>query len=169
MRSKLGFIASAIKYWSQCHSGECQNHGKHNRCPQLTACRGRFIKACPQLNWGSGITDVYYFIASILTVSLIFYIGCANSNQNKFHNKISSMSDSELLDYYHGINDRLKDIEHGMEGHGSIHHPRVTDKHYIYQTPFSAGGEGYHLIRNRKIILQELRKRNIYPHSSKMD
>jgi len=169
MRSKLDFIASVIKYWNQCHSGECQNPGKQNGCPRLTACEWKFIKACPQLDWGSGITDVSYFIAGILTVALVLYIGCTNSNHNKFRNKISSMSDSELLAYYHGINDRLKDIEHGMAGHESIHHPRVTDKHYIYQTPFLAGGEGYHLIRNRKIILQELRKRNIYPHSSKMD
>lgn len=165
VRSKIDFIASEIKSLNQFHSGERPNPGNQNGCPRLNACRGRLIKACPKLDWGPSMTDVSCILVGLLIMTLFFHLGCANSNVSKFRNKIRGMSDTELLDYYYGINDRLKDLEHGMERPDPIDRPIVTDKHYIYQTPFSAGGEGYHLIRDRKMILEELRKRKIHPHA----
>jgi hypothetical protein len=169
VRSKLGFIASVTKSLNPCHSGDRQNPGKQYGYPRPTACRGRLINACLQLDRRSSMADVSWIMVGLLIITLFSHLSCANSNANKFHNKISCMSDTELLAYYFGINGRLKDLEQDMGRPGSVDRFRVTDKHYIYQTPFSAGGEGYHLIRNRKMILEELRRRNIHPHAATID
>ena len=150
----MGWIASVIQYLNLGHSGESQKI-KHQH-------RGPWPGAGPQCDWGFGMTNVSCLLVSLLAVSL-FSMGCVNSNKSKFQHKISRMSDAELLCYYHGVNDRLKDLAHDLEMHESAHHLRVTDQHYIYQTPFAAGGEGYHLIRNRNFILEELHERNIHP------
>jgi hypothetical protein len=71
------------------------------------------------------------------------------------------MSDTNLLNYYNGINERLKDIDNGMKREG----PSDMDEreHLLDNQSFFLGGEGHGLIQKRKVILEELNKRNIYP------
>ena len=70
------------------------------------------------------------------------------------------MTDSDLLNYYYGINERIKELDHGMKREEQAYY--IEHKHYIHPTPFSLGGQGHHLIQERKMILKELNKRNIF-------
>jgi hypothetical protein len=71
------------------------------------------------------------------------------------------MSDANLLNYYNGVNERLKDIDNGMrrEEPSDIE----ESEHLFDNQSFFLGGEGHGLIQKRKVILKELNKRNIYP------
>jgi len=101
------------------------------------------------------------FALGFLLVSLSFHLGCAKGDAVQFQNKIQGMSDSELLYYYAGINERIKQIGHGMDRNPDAY--PYDQKHNIYSTPFSPGNEGYKLNQKRNMILKELKTRNIDP------
>ncbi len=103
----------------------------------------------------------YIITVSLFFMSIFFCISCASSKPNKFLNTIQRMSDTDLLNYYYGINERIKDIDHGMKREERSDHTKL--EHNISQTPFIIGGEGYNLIQKRKVVLKELNKRNISP------
>ena len=70
------------------------------------------------------------------------------------------MSDEELVGYYHGINDRLKDLDNNIK----YPQPSVKDSqdqfnHRVYEDGIPA----YDLMQKKKKILAELKKRNIRP------
>ena len=93
--------------------------------------------------------------------SLFFNISCTSSKSNKFHNEIQRMSDYDLLNYYHGINDRIKDIDSDIKRQENPN--QSEQKQLISNIPFLIGGEGYSLIQKRKMILRELNIRNLTP------
>ena len=104
---------------------------------------------------------IYLLTVCFFCYSLFFNISCASSKSNKFHSKIQGMSDHDLLNYYHGINDRIKDIDNGIkreERQEQTEHERV-----VSNMPFLFGGEGYTLIQMRNMILKELNIRNLTP------
>lgn len=71
------------------------------------------------------------------------------------------MSDNDLINYYKGINERMKDIDSDIkreESEDQTEHERV-----ISNMPFSFGAEGYDLNQKRKMILRELNRRNLIP------
>lgn len=89
------------------------------------------------------------------------YLGCAGTATNQFQSKIEKMSDDELLSYYHGINDRIKDIDHEIK---SREQTDVTEHDRIVSNqPFYLGGEGYTLVRKKNLVLKELRRRKLAP------
>jgi hypothetical protein len=73
------------------------------------------------------------------------------------------MSDNDLLDYYHGINERIKDIDSDIKREES--QDQTEQERVISNMPFFFGGEGYNLIQKRKVILKELNIRNKRLHS----
>jgi len=104
----------------------------------------------------------FFIIAvGVFFMPIFFNTSCANTKPNKLRNKIQRMSDTDLLNYYYGINEGIKDIDHGMKREEHLDH--TEHEHYIFQTPFTIGGEGYNLIQERKVVLKELNKRNISP------
>ena len=74
---------------------------------------------------------------------------------------IQTMSDNDLLNYYKGINERIKDIDNEIGRKGR--QDQTERERVIANMPFFYGGEGYDLIRKRKIILKELNRRNLTP------
>jgi hypothetical protein len=71
------------------------------------------------------------------------------------------MSDTELLNYYYGINERLKDIDGGLQADDRS--DPDDHNHVIRNQTFFIGGEGHGLAQKRKIVLDELDRRNITP------
>ena len=105
--------------------------------------------------------SIYIFAVCLLCSSLFFNLSCASSKSNIFHTKIQRMSDYNLLNYYHGINDRIKEIDSGIKCEES---PDQTEQERLVSNmPFLIGGEGYNLTQKRKIILKELNIRNLTP------
>ena len=71
------------------------------------------------------------------------------------------MSDNDLLDYYHGINARLKDIDSGIKTEETQN--QSGQETFISHLPFLVGGEGYNLNQKREMILKELEIRKLTP------
>jgi len=105
--------------------------------------------------------SIYLLAVCFFCYSLFFNISCASSKSNKFHSKIQKMSDNDLLNYYHGINDRIKDIDNDIKREGS--HDQTEHERVVSNMPFFLGGEGYTLIQKRKMITKELNFRNLTP------
>ena len=105
--------------------------------------------------------SIYLLTVCFFCYSLFFNISCASSKSNKFHSKIQKMSDNDLLNYYHGINDRIKDIDNDIKREGS--HDQTEHERVVSNMPFFLGGEGYTLIQKRKMITKELNFRNLTP------
>jgi hypothetical protein len=87
--------------------------------------------------------------------------GCASSELTKFKKNTITMSDSELLSCYHGINERIKDIDNSIEREDPIDNSQLHD--IISHQTYLAGGEAYGLMQKEKVVLEELRRRNIEP------
>ena len=104
----------------------------------------------------------YYMVTVCLCfITILLHISCASSELVALRKTSQGMSDTDLLNYYYGMNERIKDLANGTQKEelsGSTEH-----EHFIYNQTFFVGGEGYGLIQKRKVILQELSKRNIYP------
>jgi len=81
--------------------------------------------------------------------------------RNEFQNKLHRMSDSDLLSYYYGINDRIKDIDNRIKMQERADYSEHD--HFMSQIPFMIGGRGYSLVQKSKLVLKELNKRNISP------
>ncbi len=71
------------------------------------------------------------------------------------------MPDSDLLNYYHGINERIKDIGRDIEQEDRS--ARTEHGQFISNMPFVIGGEGYHLVQKRKLIIKEMNNRKLSP------
>ena len=70
-------------------------------------------------------------------------------------------SSTELLNYYYGINERLKDIDNEIQADDRS--DSDNQDHFIRNQTFFVGGEGHGLVQKRKIVLDELYRRNITP------
>lgn len=97
----------------------------------------------------------------LLCSPLFFNVGCAGSKANKFTTKIQTMSDNDLLNYYHGIDDRIRDIESDIEQKESS--AQIDQDRTIANAPFIVGGEGYSLMQKKKLLLEELKNRSLTP------
>ncbi len=90
-----------------------------------------------------------------------FNISCTSSKTDKFHTKIQQISDNDLLNCYHGINDRIKDIGNDINREESS--DQTGQEQVISNMPFLIGGEGYNLNQKRKMVLEELNIRGVNP------
>lgn len=71
------------------------------------------------------------------------------------------MSDTELLNCYYGIHERIKDIDNSIDREDRFNSNQ--DRKIIYQQKYLAGGEAHGLMQKEKAVLEELKKRNIKP------
>lgn len=106
------------------------------------------------------------YALSILAAGLVFCAallsaGCASSKADEFRQRISKMPDDELMAYFQGINQRAGDLRHDIRRDEQIYEP--GPRHNTYPTPFAIGGEGYDLYQKRKMVREELKRRNIAP------
>ena len=104
-----------------------------------------------------------FFLLNFCLLSLLIFliIGCASSELTRFKKNTKTMSNAELLSCYYGINERIKDIDSRIEGKDRIAHSRNRD--IISHQTYFIGGETYGLMQKEKLVLEELRRRNIKP------
>ena len=110
----------------------------------------------------STIKNAYHMVMACLwLIPLFFHMGCAGFDQTQFQKKIQSMPDRDLVNYYHGINGRIMDIDRDIkkeDGSGCAEHEQ-----FFSNMPFVIGGEGYQLSREKKLIIKEMNHRSISP------
>ena len=100
----------------------------------------------------------------MLLVFISLQFGCANTSEVKFRNKIEKMSDDELVGYYHGLNDRLKDLDVARDENPD--HISVPDSGHYSESISEYGAvpdPGYILFKKIQWSLAELKKRKIKP------
>jgi hypothetical protein len=71
------------------------------------------------------------------------------------------MSDTELLNCYYGIRERVKDIDRTMKKEARL--DRAQDHDVISHQTYLVGGQIYGLMQKEKWVMQELNKRTIKP------
>ena len=103
------------------------------------------------------------FLLSFCVLSLLIFliIGCASSELTRFKKNTKTMSDADLLSCYYGINERIKDIDNHIEGRDRI--PHSGNRNIVSRQTYFIGGEAYGLMQKKKLVLEELRRRNIKP------
>ncbi|QTA82876.1 Uncharacterized protein dnl_52620 [Desulfonema limicola] len=104
-------------------------------------------------------TKIIYSIF-LLLIFIAAFTGCASTDPSKFQKKIEQMPDTDLVNYYHGINDRIKDIDNKVRDEQVLEKNLNKDNSFV-QSPFYIGGHGHELVRERELIKKELNKRNI--------
>ena len=107
----------------------------------------------------------YDMFVIALCLCLLFHIGCAGKAHHSFENKVKKMSDTELVSYFNGIEDKIRTVDNKMQadersnGNSKRPDPNVN----LIPSPFWMGGVGYDLVEQRKVVLKEMGKRNITP------
>jgi len=105
----------------------------------------------------------YFCIGVIIFTcfAVLLTFGCASSRSEKFQRKIRRMPSNELISYYQGINERIKDIDNDIKRNDRQEQTRRDDANT--NMTFFFGGQGYDLIQKRKAIKKELNKRRLTP------
>jgi hypothetical protein len=101
---------------------------------------------------------IYGFFLSIITM---LFLSCASTPSANFKKKIQSMSNNELINYYDGIDARLKDIETGGKENDRLFKKSHDEVSVNMKTSFYLSGEGQDLLQKRKAVVNEFEKRNI--------
>lgn len=87
--------------------------------------------------------------------------GCATTSPDPFEARLEAMSDDELVSYYRGINDRLKEIQAGTRE--ADRQGTVLQNDHIAQMPYITGGEAYQLEQKRMKVSKAIARRKITP------
>ena len=101
------------------------------------------------------------FIVCLLSLFFFMIFACASSELIRFKKNIKTMSDAELLNCYHGINERTKDIDNNIEREDRLDYEKNQDM--ISHQTYLVGGEAYGLMQKEKFVLEELKRRKIKP------
>ena len=102
-----------------------------------------------------------FYIVIALCLLTVLAIGACGAGA-KFQKKLELMSDDELLSYYHGLKDQMRDIDRESRVNEHIH-DQETDWERGQYPPFFIGGRAHDLGQKGRMIEKELRKRNIRP------
>ena len=91
----------------------------------------------------------------------LIYPGCASTPDGKMETRLAAMSDNDLLSYYHGINDRLKEIQTGTRE--ADRQGTIKEADQLSKMPYLVGGEAWELENKREMALRELTRRRLKP------
>ena len=103
----------------------------------------------------------YTFLITLSLLFLCILAGCADKYMVKKQKDIQRMSDTELLSYYQGITDRTKDIDHHFRDKQGLLDPQDQEPRNRFPEPHYIGSDSYHLHQIRKMVRQEMEKRNL--------
>jgi len=99
-----------------------------------------------------------YVICNFLMLfSIILVTACAH--HDALTSKLRAMPDDELVNYYHGVNERIKEIENKQtlsRRSDETEHDRIMS-----QSVFYMGGEGQELVEKQKAARKEMNRRNL--------
>lgn len=103
-------------------------------------------------------------LLSILLVALcstLMLTGCTTAKPDPFEARLAAMSDEDLISYYRGINDRLKEIQ--AETRATDRQGAILQDDHIAQMPYIIGGEAWRLEQKRTKVNKALNRRHITP------
>ena len=92
--------------------------------------------------------------------AVLVFTGCAGT-PDRTDTRLATMSDAELISYYHGISDRLKAIQQGTRE--DDRQGTVVEQDQLAKVPYIIGGEAWELERKRDRIKRELDRRHLNP------
>jgi hypothetical protein len=99
----------------------------------------------------------YVIFNFLMLISIVFVTACAH--QDALTSKLRAMPDKELVNYYHGINERIKEIENKQtlsRRSDETEHDRIMS-----QSVFYMGGEGQELVEKQKAARKEMNRRSL--------
>jgi hypothetical protein len=102
----------------------------------------------------------FFFIAIFILFPCLFP-GCSDSYRINKQQQIQKMSDTELLSYYQGITDRIKDIDNHFKDNQDLFDPQDQETKNHFPEPHYIGSDSYNLHQIRKLVIQEIEKRNL--------
>ena len=101
-----------------------------------------------------------YVVTICMLISVVLG-GCGS--KAKFMRKIDLMDDDELLSYYQGIKDQIRDINRGSRINDHFGDRQQDEDAVRWRSSFFLGREGYDLNKKKDLIEKEFIKRNITP------
>lgn len=98
-----------------------------------------------------------------LTLACTTFIlaGCATGQGEPFEERLAAMSDAQLVSYYGGINDRIKEIQAGTRADDQRRAVRQDD--HLARMPYIAGGEAWNLEQKQTKVYKEMMRRGLQP------
>ena len=95
-----------------------------------------------------------------LLLAMVLLAGCATSSDDPMSHRLAEMSDAELVSYYKGLNDRLKDVQAKTveEDRQGV----IPQEEPVAKMPYFIGGEGWQLEQKLKKVKKEMARRNIH-------
>jgi len=99
--------------------------------------------------------------ALVLGAFALIFLDCASTPDGKMETRLATMSDDDLLSYYHGINDRLKEIQTGTRE--ADRQGTILEADQLSKMPYIIGGEAWALEQKREKARRELARRNLKP------
>lgn len=99
----------------------------------------------------------YVICIFLMLISIIFVTACAH--HDALTSKLRAMPNDELVNYYHGVNERIKEIENKQtlsRRSDETEHDRIMS-----QSVFYMGGEGQELVEKQKAARKEMDRRNL--------
>jgi hypothetical protein len=103
----------------------------------------------------------FLIIALALGCWASIYAGCATTSGVTMETRLAAMSDEDLLSYYHGINDRLKEIQTGTRE--ADRQGTILQEDQLSKMPYIIGGEAWELEQKSKRARRELARRHLKP------
>jgi hypothetical protein len=91
-----------------------------------------------------------------LTLALL---ACATTPKPTLQERLSAMSDEDLVAYYQGVDARLRAVGEGVRRETADH--EGTGGFVSFQQTYFVGGDGHRLLQQRTAAEKELLKRGI--------
>jgi len=100
-------------------------------------------------------------LCGILALEAVFSSSCATHTKPTLRERLTAMSDDELVAYYQGIDARLRAVREGVRREQAA---ADDSKHAnTFQQTYFFGGDGQRLLHQRQAAERELVRRQIPP------
>lgn len=102
--------------------------------------------------------------ASALALLCLFLLSASScsARNDKLKKRLAKMTDMELLSYYRGINDRIRDLDGEFKREPERQNQYPDRENWLPQ-PTAIGGPIYELEKTRKQVLKEMESRGLAP------
>jgi hypothetical protein len=96
-----------------------------------------------------------------LLAALLLFAACAGAPKPTLQERLATMSDTELVAYYQGVDARLRAVGEGVRR--EMADSDAGQHATTFQQPYFFGGDGQRLLRQRRLAERELVRRKIPP------
>lgn len=99
---------------------------------------------------------------TLLCLLLVLAAASCSSKNDKQKQRLGKMTDMELISYYKGINDRIRDLNQEFRQDAQIRNQYPDQENWLPQ-PTAIGGPIYELENTKKLVLKEMDSRGLKP------